>query len=165
LIILLARWVYRLISSIKSFIIIKNQPIFPFVYLGGSSGIILCSTLGPCKTSVKWSTGSYNFVRYRFSKRIRVFFMQEKGLLSNSPRMQSTFHSASGLVTTPQILKVSDKRPFSCTYAIFQIPWHTHTCLGLYMGRSFCHLPIHLLSIVTSHFVMIMIWVIGERFF
>jgi hypothetical protein len=48
--------------------------------------------------------------------------MQEKGMLSNSPGIQSTFHSASGLVTTPQILKVSDKRPFSCTYAIFQIP-------------------------------------------
>jgi hypothetical protein len=110
------------ISSIKSTGTIKNQPIFPFVHFGGSSGVILCSTLGPCKTSVNRSTGCHNFLRYRFTKRISVFFTQEEGMHSNSPRMWSTFHSASGLVTTPQILKVSDKRPFSCINAIFRIP-------------------------------------------
>ncbi len=56
-------------SKFTDFVVMKNQPVFSFVYLGDSSGIILCWTLRPCKMPVNLSTGSYNFVRYQFSKK------------------------------------------------------------------------------------------------
>jgi hypothetical protein len=48
-----------------------------------------------------------------FQKKTSRFFMQEKGLFSDPSRIFHTFHSASG--HTPQILKGSENRPFSCT--------------------------------------------------
>jgi hypothetical protein len=137
---------------------------FPFVYLGGSSGIILCTTLGPCKMSVNWSTGPYNFVRYQFSAcsscRRRLCFQ-------TLPEFRVPSTRPSALWQHLKFWNCLERDPFPVLY-LCNLPnamTYTHKhLLETVHGMVFLLLPIRLLSILTSHFVMIMIWVIWERF-
>jgi hypothetical protein len=94
---------------------IKNWPIFSFVYLSSSSGVIFHWTLQLCTMPVNWSTGYLTtFPSTWFQNKLAGSSCRRRVCFQNTPEF-SVPSTQPPPVTTHQILKGSENRPFSYT--------------------------------------------------